>query len=278
MSLSSAVLDNLSTGKWSFELLGPHFRSSLIRRVEKMYSFDAAKLHNLPILGLTLLAYRKSKGLFQTTDFTKIVNSRLGSPNIRTVWSDLSETIYSSAIPSNFTDSEIEKLSAAERLISNSWKTAYDLQKNWITSYARLENVHFRSGSHPHAFGCLFFGERIQAMSELELATSIIHEMAHQELFLINLVDRLIEEDFDFNMVHAPFQGKKRPPIGRLHSLYALFRMIQFQRCVGLTPSKYENLFLETTKSFSSSELTPFGQQLVQQTITSLFGLQKGVS
>ena len=71
MSLSSAVLDNISAGKWSFELLGPHFRSSLIRRVEKMYSFDADKLHNLPILGLTLLAYRKSKGLFQNTDFSK---------------------------------------------------------------------------------------------------------------------------------------------------------------------------------------------------------------
>ncbi len=277
MSLSSAVLDNISTGKWSFGLLGPHFRSSLIKRLEKMYSFDSGATQRLPVLGLTLLAYRKSKDLFQTTDFSKVIDSKKGSANIRNTWCELSEAIYSGATPGNFTDCEIEKLSAAERIISNYWNNAYGLHKTWITSYARLENVHFRSGSHPHAFGCLFFGERIQSMSELELATSIVHEMAHQELFLINLIDRLIEEDFDFNMVHAPFQGKKRPPIGRLHSLYALFRMIQFQNCVGLTPSKYENLFLETTKSFSPSELTPFGNQLVQQTTTSLFGLQKGV-
>ena len=277
MSLTSAVLNNISKGKWSFELIGPHFRSSLIKRLRKRYVCNIDAIQRLPLLGLTLLAYRKPDDIFQIHDFDKIINSKTKSMNAKKVWSDLSENIYSGALPSNFTHIEIEKISASERLLNLHWEEISDLRANWITSYARLENVQFRSGSHPHAFGCLFFGEKIQLMSDLELSTSIVHEMAHQELFLINLLDRLIEEDFDFNMVHAPFQGKKRPPIGRLHSLYALFRMIQFQRRAGLLPAKYESLFLETANSFSSSELTSFGHNLVNQTASLLFGIHKDV-
>ncbi len=96
------------------------------------------------------------------------------------------------------------------------------------------------------------------------LAVSIVHEMAHQELFLINVLDRLVEESADFSLVHAPFQGIVRPPIGRLHSLYALFRMVEFEKQSGLPNERHQQLIFDTIDSFQDFELTDFARQLVR--------------
>lgn len=96
------------------------------------------------------------------------------------------------------------------------------------------------------------------------LAVSIVHEMAHQELFVFNLLDRLVQAEADFNLVHAPFQGTVRPPIGRLHSLYALFRMVDFEKQAGLPSEKHEQLIFDTIRSFQDFELTDFAKRLVQ--------------
>lgn len=127
----------------------------------------------------------------------------------------------------------------------------------------KLAEVTFRSGSHPHAFGCVFFGERISEFSMPEVATSIVHEMAHQELFLFNLLDRLVQSEADFKLVHAPFQGTKRPTIGRLHSFYALFRMVEFQRGAGIPSSRHSDMLLATSETFEPNDLTDYGQRLV---------------
>lgn len=96
------------------------------------------------------------------------------------------------------------------------------------------------------------------------LAVSIVHEMAHQELFLFNLLDRLVRTEADFNLVHAPFQGVVRPPIGRLHSLYALFRMVEFEKQAGLPHERHQQLVFDTIDSFKKFELTDFAKRLVQ--------------
>jgi hypothetical protein len=88
--------------------------------------------------------------------------------------------------------------------------------------------------------------------------------MAHQELFLVNLLDRLVNEPWDYNQVHAPFQGIKRPPIGRLHSLWALYRMVQFQRSTGNVNQKHQNLLRQNVKAFEDQELTSFAKKLVE--------------
>ena len=96
------------------------------------------------------------------------------------------------------------------------------------------------------------------------MAVMIILVIAHQELFLINLLDRLVNQPFDYNEVHAPFQGTKRPPIGRLHSMWALYRMVQFQKIQNEVDYKYRELLVKNVEAFEDQELTPFGKKLVE--------------
>ncbi len=115
-------------------------------------------------------------------------------------------------------------------------------------------------------------------MTAEQLAVSLIHEMGHQELFLINLLDRLVNSDFDYNLVHAPFQGKERPPIGRLHSLFDFFRMIQFERSANLNCVRHEELYLETENSFENGELTFFARELIESIHVFLFGNRRNLA
>lgn len=87
--------------------------------------------------------------------------------------------------------------------------------------------------------------------------------MGHQELFLINTLDRIVNHEFDFNMIHAPFQGRERPPIARMHSLFALYRMVQLERKSGISRGANSELMKENLNGFSDGELTDFGSSIV---------------
>ena len=98
------------------------------------------------------------------------------------------------------------------------------------------------------------------------LAISIIHELAHQELFLINLVDRLIRSDVDFRLAHAPYQNKPRPPIGRFHSAHALFRMIQLEESISPESAERHQLLLaQTVETFLPNEVTDYGRTILNE-------------
>ena len=98
------------------------------------------------------------------------------------------------------------------------------------------------------------------------MALSLVHELGHQELFLLNLVDRLIQASSDYTLAHAPYQGKLRPPIGRLHSAHALFRMIQFENGSNSSrQQRHQRLLNETIETFAESETTPFAWKLLHE-------------
>jgi HEXXH motif-containing protein len=100
-----------------------------------------------------------------------------------------------------------------------------------------------------------------------QLAVSVVHELAHQELFLMNLLDRLVNQPFDYNEIHAPFQGTKRPPIGRLHSYVGACTVwFSFKKYkTGETDQKYQELLTDKiSEAFEDQELTPFGKKLVE--------------
>jgi hypothetical protein len=142
----------------------------------------------------------------------------------------------------------------------------YRVLLTFLENIFLVDEVNFRGASHPHFLGSLFLQIR-KADSKFDFLVSAIHETAHQELFLINFVDRLVNSKFDFNMVHAPFQNQLRPPIGRLHSLHALFRMLQFIFIYEPNNPKLEHLvskFKNSVKSIGSSELTDFGKFLLE--------------
>jgi hypothetical protein len=87
--------------------------------------------------------------------------------------------------------------------------------------------------------------------------------LAHQELFLVNLVDRLVNSSSDYALAHAPLQGTERPPIGRLHSAHALFRMRGLQKRAGWAHAETDRLLAETCRSFTGDDLTPLAEEIV---------------
>jgi hypothetical protein len=133
----------------------------------------------------------------------------------------------------------------------------------YLDGISLISNSNFRSASHPHFWGLVFLNVSRLMGDVKDCAISIIHEAAHQELFLLNLIDRLVVNSFDFSMVHAPFQGRERPPIGRMHSAHALFRMLNATTPGSEENGSYKLLLRKTIDSFQPNELTSFANRIV---------------
>jgi hypothetical protein len=86
----------------------------------------------------------------------------------------------------------------------------YQSLNNFLEYAILLEKVPFRGASHPHFLSSLFLQLKPED-TKFDFLVSLIHEAAHQELFLVNFVDRLVNEKFDHNLIHAPYQNKVRP-------------------------------------------------------------------
>lgn len=177
---------------------------------------------------------------------------------------DLLKTDHLKAEVGVFTENEKVKINEAFSIVKDACVYGIPNVSKVFQTFLKVENVIFRSASHPHVFGVMFIGEPIKNFTAEQVAVSIVHEMAHQELFLITLLDRLINQAYDYHEIHAPFQGRKRPPIGRIHSLWALYRMVQFQNRIGKANLKHQALMKENIKAFESGELTKFGEDLVK--------------
>lgn len=169
-------------------------------------------------------------------------------------------------VGNGFTHNESEKIELALNLIKSFDPLVNSLLSKIVTVFLKAENVHFRSASHPHLMGAIILSEKVVDQTIEGIAISIIHELAHQELYCLNLLDRLVVKSFDYNEIHAPFQGRKRPPIGRLHSMWALYRMVQFENKLGVSSEKHAGLLRKNCKAFESQELTDFGNFLVSVT------------
>lgn len=220
MSLSQRVLSELENGEWCIQSIAPSFR----RRLEAGLQLDPStkslsamcmgyygKIHPnhilIPHLSETVEPMQLSadaKALIEATFVKEYERSRVCEFEVETR----------------------EKLEQAFKIIESANRNLSSLRKSTITGFLRVSGVNFRSASHPHIFGLILLGDGVREQTAQDLAVSVVHEMAHQELFLVNLLDRLVNEPWDYNQVHAPFQGMKRPPIGRLHSMWALYRMV----------------------------------------------------
>jgi HEXXH motif-containing protein len=264
MSLKDQSIQSISNGAWVFEILGPGFRRALANRV----GVSSAEASRLTTATLTQRAYTKvapagwngfdeSSGALKPDSMTSEDRSLLASVVLK---------VHEGALPAEFAPKEQELLSNARQVLNKYSVETGELLTKWISSLCKVNNTPFRSASHPHSFGCIFLGERFADLSPAQLSISLVHEMAHQELFLLNIIDRLVTAEADYKLVHAPFQGVNRPTIGRLHSLYALFRMIQFQDLLGVSSHHHRELHRKTMSTFAESDLTDFGKQLIQVT------------
>jgi hypothetical protein len=266
MNLKDKSLILIERGEWIFDLIGPLFREGLISRLGA-----SARDLRLPMMELSLHAYGVSKiEPHPLTRTGRFLGEAIFQERDSETLQRLAAEVYATARPIPFSQERKSAIATAERFIASKSVVTRELLERWISTYLLLGDVHFRSGSSPHAFGCIFLGEKMDNLTFENLAVSIVHEMAHQELFLFNLIDRLVNAEADFNLVHAPFQGIKRPPIGRLHSLYALFRMVEFEKLADLPHERHQQLLLDTIHSFEEFELTDFAKRLLHSIERSL--------
>lgn len=136
--------------------------------------------------------------------------------------------------------------------------------RRWLPRVLIVRSAEFDGLSHPHAFGCALLAEELLDIDPRRLAVRMVHELAHHELFLLNLVDRLMPKRAEGRLAHAPLQGRPRDPIGRLHAAHALFRMAQTARALGLHADEHLELLVRTGATFSEGELTEFAFELLR--------------
>ncbi len=134
-----------------------------------------------------------------------------------------------------------------------------------ITNTLVVSGCSFKAASSPLIFGCLIASQALMKVSKEELALSLVHELAHHELFLINTTDRLVAAEGDQNFKYAPLQKKNRPTIGRLHSAHVLYRMIQFQESIEINADKNKQLLEQTCQTLKSDELTQLANMMIEK-------------
>jgi hypothetical protein len=259
--ISPAILKHLEQGDWVVGEISRHL-------VRQFKSFQAS-LCNEPGLTVRSLSHYRKVDLSKcqlSSNSQGIYDLSTTSDSIGAVNSIFQQDIENATLSSGFNSFESERIMQALKLVENSDPYIFRLLVNNISVYLKADGVHFRSASHPHLMGAIILGEKAFGQTNAGLATSIVHELAHQELYLLNLLDRLVIREFDFNQIHAPFQGRKRPPIGRLHSMWALYRMVRFQKVLGSSNERYKKLLKENCEAFDSQELTDFGKFLVSVT------------
>lgn len=138
----------------------------------------------------------------------------------------------------------------------------YEWHTNFGRAFVVINDGNFRAASHPQVFGLIMLTPLFFKLSRTEQVLSIVHESAHQELFLLNLLDRLVLPEADLSMSYAPLQRKNRPPIGRLHATHALFRMCLQQYRQTVQSQELIKLFKQSLLSLRTEELTSFGNYL----------------
>jgi hypothetical protein len=253
-------IEVIKSNNWIHDLIAPNFKAALLNRIKLKFN-DNANSENLGII--TCRAYRGEPNIWEEdcSEKLKIIDAN----------TKLNYEFWKYAVKIVGPDSELlkshkkhfENIHAALDVVKNHDSNSYQIFQKWISNIVFVNSNSFRSASHPHFFGILFLNPERDIN---DLSVSLIHELAHQELFLLNLIDRLVNSSSDFNLVHAPFQNRERPPIARLHSAHALYRMTKFSRLIQITDSeKYKSLLLKTINSLECDELTTFSNCLIKE-------------
>lgn len=268
------LIHRMRTQRWSFESLHQDFTDALLNKADQ-------SLIDLSITGLAIHYFFKDltlpmTALWRSQDLTILNAENMSDVDVETWQLLINKLAYKGeqqgALHAFDDNSITERLHIACEKIKRHWPAAYQNFRKSVPYICPIKNTTFCSTSTPKHFGVLFINsDQIDDDEELEI--TLIHEMAHQELFLINTRDPLINPRYKHHMLHAKFQGYNRPPIGRLHSTHALFRMLQYARIIR---SKYQDAivrdFSEAMNTLLHEELSDFGQQLYDEVYRDALG------
>lgn len=244
------IIEDISKGTWALDNLSCKIKE----RIEKDEFFKSKNLIFSPLSVKNYLVtyYCKINSPFSTLfynctesiDFNTVILNKINKSGYVDKFSDLEEQAILNALDN------IKK-------INNGYSIFID-----DLSFIKIKSNDFKSASSPHLIGAIVLTDQINFNNNFELCRSIIHELAHNELFLINFYDRLIKVGQDNEFAYSPYQNQARPPIGRLHSLWAIFRMLQFGRMQNTSVDKELELFDKTINSLEGI-LTEFGNKLI---------------
>jgi HEXXH motif-containing protein len=153
-------------------------------------------------------------------------------------------------------------LDAALEVLKERLPAAHAAVTGWIQRILVVQGANL-SGSSPRFFGCILMPTDQFERPPAVFAGELVHEMAHQEMFLLNAYDRLVQPAGDDVWRFSIFARTRRPTMGRLHAAHAIFRMIQVARATHQRALRLRLQMWMTTRTFREGDLTPFGQALV---------------
>lgn len=249
------ILDSILNGRWVIQNLAPVFHKKLAEASFKHAVWPGS------LNGLSLMYYGHvaSPNELDGLDTERFLTT--GNKSAKLFAKLIGEVFEESATLGNFAEGEREAIEAAGANLKKVW-SEFSAPFEQITLFVRGTGATVLGASFPHTFGTIYYGDNLTRVDSGALSVSLAHEVAHHELFLINLYDRLIEPQADNSLHYAPLQKKSRPPIGRLHAFYALFRMVQAKRRLGLDYQNDLEIIDSARKSLRDDELTSYAQTL----------------
>lgn len=224
------LIENLKSGEWVIEMIAPSF----LRKIPKKFSDYSLDIYSY---------YNQVRDLDINKVFERELRDKLKNSNI-----ELKNKSYPLDI-SFFLKTENEEIN--------------NLVDKYFKYVCIVSGVDFMGASHPQLWGKIILNIKLLTMEKNVIVNSIVHEMAHQELFLLNLVDRLVLKQFDNNLEFAPYQNMSRPPIGRLHSCHALYRMLQYK--YSTSKNELMSKFKKNIENLHEYELTQFSKGLIDE-------------
>lgn len=248
MSSQTSLLARLKKAEWVIPQIKPSFRSALTKQLKFA---DEGSCDDLPLYVLTAFRY----GLLDrhVTEFNSpaVVQRLLAAvgPSMQLIDSDFHTTPLA--------QEDLARLAALDHNLA-------DLYEQTMERLVQVDGGDFGAASSPKIFGLSVLTRAYSDLEPRRRLLSMVHELAHHELFLLNLVDRLVRPEYENSSAYAPFQGRERPPIGRLHAAHALFRMRQLARFAGWPTDEFDDEYAGTLASFAQApELTEFATSLV---------------
>lgn len=161
-----------------------------------------------------------------------------------------------------------------EKLVKNCWKklkSESGIDSAVVCALAPdlifVDGPEFGSASHPHLFGAIIFSSKVlEKRGQAAVTRALIHEMAHQEIFLLNLIDPLIVlKTAETQRIYAPYQKKMRPPMGLVHATHALFRMLQYDKRESQEYAAIYDVFRQSLDQAKHLELSKIGKDIFQK-------------
>lgn len=250
------VIENLKNSAWNFQLILPIYLSTLHK------SEFVANWTRLPVFYKSMLHFKKITHVQPPrTPKGKIYNPLTLHDSASQDY--IKQVFGINCVCNSIGRKELEDINKATKMLEEKDHETYKNFYSFADGLSVITGSTFRSGTHPHIWGLIFLNNDYIKSESRKVALSIVHEMGHLELYLINSLDRMIAPGEEKNNKFSPFQQRARPPLGRLHSAHALYRMILSNLSTEEEKNEFRRILCDTCKTFDEEELTPFAKEIL---------------